>query len=359
MDQPSFVQRNRGVIIACVLYVLVSIGVCFNILPVIDEDFSDVVYFTVITLTTVGFGDIVPQTESGRLFMIFYVATGLILFSIIIGISSVRTMRFGLENVAQANSKRMNRFLRRFARSNKRKTESDGKGSLRALASFDGESDSDTEDGSGDGVGNRHRSAVRRLDALHRLTLVRVIRAAAPFFVYTIVGALVVHMTNAEWSASMDYTTSLYFTFTSGTTIGYGDIKPVDKAGKWFCVFYIPISVFVIWRTVNNVANIYIQAEVHSVNSAILSSEIGSNELGYMDETGDGRVTEPEFTKYMLVSMGKVDKETMDAIHAQFSSLDADGKGWLAATEMQERVRAATATSTSRALVPQRIATVQ
>ena len=41
MDQPSFVQRNRGVIVACALYVLVSIGVCFNILPVIDEDFSD------------------------------------------------------------------------------------------------------------------------------------------------------------------------------------------------------------------------------------------------------------------------------------------------------------------------------
>lgn len=35
------------------------------------------VYFTVITLTTVGYGDITPHTNAGKLFTIFYVLTGI------------------------------------------------------------------------------------------------------------------------------------------------------------------------------------------------------------------------------------------------------------------------------------------
>ncbi len=37
-------------------------------------------YFTVITLATVGYGDIVPKTDAGKLFTIFYVFVGIIIF---------------------------------------------------------------------------------------------------------------------------------------------------------------------------------------------------------------------------------------------------------------------------------------
>lgn len=42
-----------------------------------DLTWLDSVYFCVITLTTVGYGDITPQTEGGKLFTIFYVLSGL------------------------------------------------------------------------------------------------------------------------------------------------------------------------------------------------------------------------------------------------------------------------------------------
>ena len=44
----------------------------------------DSIYFSVITLTTVGYGDFSPQTDIGKIFTIFYIITGIgLMFSLI------------------------------------------------------------------------------------------------------------------------------------------------------------------------------------------------------------------------------------------------------------------------------------
>jgi len=40
----------------------------------------DSLYFTVVTLATVGYGDIVPKTDLGKLFTIFYIIIGITIF---------------------------------------------------------------------------------------------------------------------------------------------------------------------------------------------------------------------------------------------------------------------------------------
>ncbi len=37
----------------------------------------DSLYFSVVTLTTIGFGDLAPQTDFGKLFTIFYIVIGI------------------------------------------------------------------------------------------------------------------------------------------------------------------------------------------------------------------------------------------------------------------------------------------
>lgn len=40
----------------------------------------DSLYFTVVTLATVGYGDITPKTDVGKLFTIFYIIIGITIF---------------------------------------------------------------------------------------------------------------------------------------------------------------------------------------------------------------------------------------------------------------------------------------
>ena len=40
-------------------------------------EWIDCLYFSIVTLTTVGYGDIAPTTNSGKIFTIFYIIIGL------------------------------------------------------------------------------------------------------------------------------------------------------------------------------------------------------------------------------------------------------------------------------------------
>jgi hypothetical protein len=58
------------------LFVYVGIGSCVGAIE--GWDFTDSVYFSAITITTVGYGDLHPKTEAGQIFCIFYVPLAIV-----------------------------------------------------------------------------------------------------------------------------------------------------------------------------------------------------------------------------------------------------------------------------------------
>ena len=73
LRRAAFDPMTRG--LAVVVAVVLMVGTIFY-MAVEEWSFLDSLYFTVVTLTTVGFGDLTPETNLGKVFTIVYIFTG-------------------------------------------------------------------------------------------------------------------------------------------------------------------------------------------------------------------------------------------------------------------------------------------
>ena len=67
-----------------------------------DWGYLDSLYFSVITLTTVGYGDLAPETALGKIFTMFYVLTGIgIIVAFVTTMGSRRRFWFGTDDESE------------------------------------------------------------------------------------------------------------------------------------------------------------------------------------------------------------------------------------------------------------------
>jgi len=77
--------ETRGLIYATLL--ILVLGTTFY--RVVEGwSWVDSLYFAVVTLTTVGYGDLTPQTDAGKLFTVLYILVGLGILASFIGLVS-------------------------------------------------------------------------------------------------------------------------------------------------------------------------------------------------------------------------------------------------------------------------------
>ena len=80
-------RRQRSLlIIVMLLLVYVAFGALINSL-LINLDFINGLYFTVVSIETVGFGDIVPDNTGSRVFMCFYIVFGILNLGVAVGVA--------------------------------------------------------------------------------------------------------------------------------------------------------------------------------------------------------------------------------------------------------------------------------
>lgn len=78
-------RHVRGVV-AALLLLLVGLGLLFSWVEGVPV--GDALYFAWVTAATVGYGDIVPATVVGRFICLALTLDGMILFGIVVGIST-------------------------------------------------------------------------------------------------------------------------------------------------------------------------------------------------------------------------------------------------------------------------------
>lgn len=85
MEQKPNLTPKRIRYLIMIAALIVGIGVVFYH-SVEKLSYLDALYFSVITLTTVGYGDIVPKTDAGKMFTIVYVLVGIGILGVIVNI---------------------------------------------------------------------------------------------------------------------------------------------------------------------------------------------------------------------------------------------------------------------------------
>jgi potassium channel subfamily K len=250
------------------------------------------IYYSIVIVTTVGYGDVTPKTNDGKIFTIFYAFYGIV------------TIGMALGRLASA-------FLDR--------QKSIAKNASRKLLQNVDKAAVDTSGGKShlpSSMPKKKKTYLKWVRLIFNKSNKAIVLAILPIFVSIgcglIIGAI-------EGWPILD---CFYYTIITITTIGFGDLSPSTTAGKIVAIFYLPLSVISVAHSIGAVME-----EIGK--RSVMKQKISMKELIAMDSDGDGQVSQMEYVCYMLVKLGKAEQEDIEEIIAQFRKLDKDGSGVL------------------------------
>eukprot|EP00591_Stephanopyxis_turris_P012852 CAMPEP_0195517050 /NCGR_PEP_ID=MMETSP0794_2-20130614/9536_1 /TAXON_ID=515487 /ORGANISM="Stephanopyxis turris, Strain CCMP 815" /LENGTH=343 /DNA_ID=CAMNT_0040645793 /DNA_START=42 /DNA_END=1073 /DNA_ORIENTATION=- len=298
-DFESFANSSRLTRL-CIYAVIVYLFVGVFSYSVLFEKWSivDSLYFSVVSFSTVGYGDITPETNAAKIFTIFFVLVGIAMLGVALGIMGEILM-----NAQEELDKQMKQ-----------------QGNAEFLSLFGNDNENVVEDAGA--AKKEEKSLMRRLFELLIGTL--------PLLTIMILVSLI--MGNVE---GWDYVSAFYYCVITATTVGYGDVYPETSSMKLLAVIFIPVSVGFMGELLGRVGGVYLEHQQANQEKKFLERQLTLADLEIMDANDDGDVSMLEFFEFMLVAMQKVDKNDLDDLRKVFNKLDADGSGTLQKVDLE------------------------
>ena len=267
------------------------------------ETFVDTVYFIAITVTTVGYGDISPKTDEGKIFMLFFIIVGIALATVLI--SKITDL------IVDAKERSEVRAQEKLDRS----LEND----LRALSGSLGATMS-----AEDLARFKERAALEHQGVARGHPVARVL--FHPLGVITIV-ILIGAATFCSIEPGTSYLDGVWWAVVTSTTVGYGDILPTNDSSKIFAACYAFIVVGVMGWAVSQICASALDSKAHH-DGELRSFKLTASWLA--EQSGDkGYVDKFDFIRAMIIARGVMSAKEFDKIAARFSQLDVNGDGEL------------------------------
>ena len=122
------------------------------------------------------------------------------------------------------------------------------------------------------------------------------------------------------------WTDAFYMSVITLTTVGFGDVVPVTRAGRLFAMAWMLVGVRALGDFVEK-AQQYLQDERKSLRTT--DEKMSSHILEQLDTKQDGVLSRSEFLRYALIKFEHVKTSDLDSIDRLFDSLDRKKSGKL------------------------------
>ncbi|KAE8911569.1 hypothetical protein PF005_g14917 [Phytophthora fragariae] len=291
---------------------LVALGLVLSYLGVsilvfhFVEDWTvvDCVYYAMVIVTTVGYGDVVPKTTAGKAFTIFFAFYGICTIGVALGQLASWFLQRQRHVTKMATQKLLSNVENAAATATGTTTMEDKEAKIRKR----------------DKAKTYWKRFQGSLPSWARKIFSDSNKALCHAFVPIVVSILAGLIVGAiEGWPVLD---CFYYTLITITTVGFGDLSPTSKSARIYAIFYLPLAVVTVAHGIGSILN---ELSARSV----MKTKISMKELLDMDADGDGKVSQLEYLCYMLVKLNKADQDDIDGIIAQFHKLDRDGSGEL------------------------------
>lgn len=242
----------------------------------------DAVYFCIVTMTTVGYGDLVPNSVPAKLLACAFVFSGMAL----IGITLSKAADFLVEKqeVLLVKALHMRQEL-----------------------------------GPSDILKEIETNKVK-----YKFVMVLVL-----LLVLIFVGT--VFLTLVE---KLDLVDAFYCVCSTITTLGYGDKSFSTQSGRVFAIFWILTSTICLAQFFLYVAELSTENRQRLLVKWVLTRKMTNVDLEAADLDQDGVVSAPEFIIYKLKEMGKISEEDIAIVMEEFEDLDVDESGTLTVSDI-------------------------
>lgn len=204
----SGLTSRQRLLVNLVILLIITLAIGALIFSELEKwSFIDGLFFSLVTIFTIGFGDLVPRTTASRIIVVFYATFGIVVlgWAITAGTQSIFD---GFKHGVEA---RRQRIARRRASMRKNKEPVHGIRKLRLQASRE-EAD----------------ELIYKINA-----------AFWTFISFWLIGAMIFQFTEPSWT----YFDSMYFCFIAFSSIGYGDFVPQSLAGRACFIGYAFLGV--------------------------------------------------------------------------------------------------------------------
>lgn len=242
----------------------------------------DSIYFCIVTMTTVGYGDLLPNSTATKLLACAFVFTGMALVALILS----RAADCLVENQEILLVKAFH--LRKKANA------------LETLREMET---------------NRVR---------YRCILLSIL-------LLVLIASGTIFLTTVE---KMEIIDAFYCVCSTITTLGYGDKSFSTTAGRIFAIFWILMSTICLAQLLFAFAELYTETRQRSLVRWVLTRRTTPADLEAADLDDDGVVGAAEFVIYKLKEMGKISQEDLLLIMEEFENLDVDDSGTLSTSDI-------------------------